>query len=82
MTPDESHCLNCGSSATREDPRLNLRLRCRAGVKWMLIVSALMTVVSLVTSYGPPFITSCAVTVVLFLVKTSADEMLFDHDKK
>jgi hypothetical protein len=48
----------------------------------MLIVSALMSVVSLVTSYGPPFITCCAVTVVLFLVKTSADEMLFDHDKK
>ena len=82
MTPAELHCLRCGTSATREDPRLNFQLRCRTGIKCLFVVSAVMSVASLFISLGPSFITCVAATFVLFLVKTSADQMLFDHDKK
>ena len=81
MTKDEKECLSCGS-AVAEPPKSDFSTRGRAIVKYFFLFSAVLTVISLLTPWGPPFMTSLCVTIVLFLVRSSWNEMLVDREKK
>lgn len=81
MTPKELNCPNCGASAKPKAEGGGVKQHFRNAVKLFFLISALMTVLSLFTDWGPPFLTSLAVTLVLLLVKNSADEMLVDSDR-
>jgi hypothetical protein len=81
MTPQETECLACGASIKPKENKSDLKHRFRTAVKVFLFISAGITAVSLFTPWGPPFMTCIAVTLVLLLVKSSADEMLFNSDK-
>ena len=81
MTPKETVCPNCGASAKPKNEKKGMKYRFRTIVNIFFLVSAVMTVVALLTPWGPPFITSMAVTLVLLLVKSSIDEMLISGEK-
>jgi len=81
MTNEEKECLACGSAIV-EPPKSDFSTKGRVIIHWFFIFSAAMSVISLVTPWGPPFITSVAVTFVLLLVKSSWNEMLIDRDNK
>jgi hypothetical protein len=75
LTATEATCIQCGTVVPPIDPPVTLQERFRTGVRIGFILSALLTVASLFTDYTPSF-TKCAVaTVILFLVKGSADGM-------
>jgi hypothetical protein len=75
LTATETTCIQCGMVPVPVDPPVTWQQRFRGGVKVGFIFSAILTVASLFTDYTPSF-TKCAVaTVILFLVKSSADGM-------
>jgi hypothetical protein len=81
MTAEEMNCINCGASKKPKSEKTGGRYRFRQAVTIMFFASALLSLVALFTDYGPPFMTSIAVTLVLLLVKSSADEMVADVEK-
>ena len=81
MTKDEKECLACGSSVV-EPPKSDFSTRGRAFIKYFFYFSAALTLLSLLTPYGPPLLTSLCVTIVLFLVRSSWNEMLVDRSEK
>lgn len=82
MTVQESECLNCGSKVQDNKPKSDARSRFRTVIKVLVFGCAALTVASLFVSVGPSFATCASVTVVLFLVLNSAEEMLIDRDKE
>ena len=81
MTPEEMTCLNCGASKKPKSEKTGGRYRFRQAVTIIFFASALLSLVALFTDYGPPFLTCMAVTLVLLLVKSSADEMVADAER-
>ena len=81
MTQDEKTCLACGASVV-EAPKSDFSTKGRMIIKYFFLFSAALTVISLLTPWGPPLMTSFCVTVVLFLVRSSWNEMLVDRDEK
>jgi hypothetical protein len=73
LTPEEKECFTCGSAVPEKNPRTAFSDRFQTAVKVLFIVSAIMTAVSLFTDIS--FLKCFAATVVLFLVKNSADNM-------
>lgn len=61
---------------------MSLNRRFSGFINVLFIVSLLITIASLFTSIAPPFIRCAAVTAVLFLVKSSATQMLDKERKK
>ena len=80
MTPKETTCPNCGSASKPKSEKGGFKSRFRTAVKIFFLLSAVLSVVALFTDYGPPFLTCVSVTLVLLLVKSSADEMLVDGE--
>jgi hypothetical protein len=75
MQKDETRCFLCGSAVPPDRTKVTLRERFSSGVKVALIFSCLLTVASLFTDFTPSF-TKCMVsTLVLGLVKNSANQM-------
>ena len=68
-------CVNCGDLVNEVKSKTNLRPHFGKLVTILFIISAALTVVALFTSYVGSFITCLAVTIVLLMVKKSADEM-------
>lgn len=83
LTKEESEaaCANCGASNKPKSESGGNRQRIRTLITYFFFLSAIVSLVSLLTPWGPPFITSMCVTFVLLLVKSSADEMLADQDR-
>jgi len=81
MTMEEKECLACGT-AVPEPPKSDFRTRGRTFVKYFFLFSAVWTLISLFTPYGGSFMGSMCVTIVLFLVRSSWNEMLLDRDQK
>jgi len=73
MTPIETECFTCGSAVPQKHTKPAFSERFQSAVKFLFIGSAIMMVVSLFTELS--FIKTFAATVVLFLVKNSADNM-------
>lgn len=68
-------CVNCGELANPVKSKSNFRGRFGKIVTVLFILSAALTVVALFTNYVGSFITLLATTIVLLMVKKSADEM-------
>lgn len=81
LTPQETVCPSCGALAKPNVEKTGIKYRFRTAVKIFFLISAAMTVVALLTPWGPPFATCIAVTLVLFLVKNSLDEMVIGGEK-
>jgi hypothetical protein len=73
LTPQEKECFTCGSAVPEKNPKSTFGDRFQTAVKFLFIGSAIMMVVSLFTDLS--FFKTFAATVVLFLVKNSADHM-------
>jgi hypothetical protein len=73
LTVTEKECFTCGSTVPEKNPKASFSERFQSAVKFLFIGSAIMMVVSLFTDLS--FIKTFAATVVLFLVKNSADHM-------
>jgi hypothetical protein len=82
MTPNEMECLSCGTVIPAPSRKLEFLRYIRTGTGWAMKAAAVTTAVSLFTPWGPPFVVSACTTAVLSLCKRSADEMLFEDDKK
>ena len=80
MTKDEKECLSCGA-AVKVPPKPDARTRFRVAIKAFFWFSAGLTILSILTPWGPPVLTGACVTMVLLLVKSSMDEMLIDREK-
>ena len=68
-------CVNCGELITSVAPKTSFKKRFGKIVTSLLILSSGLTVVALFTSYVGSFVTLLATTIVLIMVKKSADEM-------
>jgi hypothetical protein len=73
LAPQEKECFTCGSAVQERNPKPNFGQRFQSLVKFLFIGSAIMMVVSVFTDLS--FTKTFAATVVLFLVKNSADNM-------
>ena len=73
LMPQEKECFTCGSAVPEKNPKTAFSDRFQTAVKFLFIGSAIMTAVSLFTDLS--FFKCFAATVVLFLVKNSADNM-------
>ena len=71
----ETKCFLCGTEVVPDTKKLTLLERFNSGAKVALIVSSLLTVASLFTNVAPPFIKCMVATVILYLVKSSAQQM-------
>lgn len=81
MTKEERVCLICGASQV-EPPKSDFRTRGRTLIKWFSLFSAALTVVSLLTPWGGSSVTWLCVTMVLFLVRSSWNEMVADREDR
>ncbi len=81
MTSKETVCPNCGASSKPKAEQKGMKYRFRTVVNIFFLVSAVMTAVALLTPWGPPFMTSMSVTLVLLLVKSSMNEMVIGGEK-
>ena len=68
-------CVNCGELARPVKSNSNLRQHFGKVVTGLFILSAILTVVALFTSYVGSFLTFLGATIVLLMVKKSSDEM-------
>ena len=75
LAKSDASCVNCGELIQPRETKPSNRKRFGKLVTVMFIFSAALTVVALFTSYVGSFITCLATTVVLLMVKKSADEM-------
>jgi uncharacterized membrane protein len=69
------NCVNCGELVKTVERKTNFRQHFGKIVTALFILSAVLSVVALFTNYVGSFITCLAVTIVLLMVKKSADEM-------
>ena len=85
MTPTELECLNCGATIEVKTAKDAAAAKFRSIIKLLAMASGIMAIASLFVNVGPSFITCLCVTIVLFLVLNSAEEMLIgsnNHGKK
>ena len=75
LTAAEKECFTCGATVPEKNPKASLSERFQLVVKILFIVSAVMTVVLIFTDFGSSVLKGFAATLVLFLVKNSADHM-------
>jgi hypothetical protein len=76
LQKDETTCFVCGSNVPVITNKVALRERFRSGVKLAFYGSAILTAASIFGSdYTPSFVKCLTSTVILLLVKSSADQM-------
>ena len=68
-------CVHCGELVNPVKPKANMRGKFGKLVTVLFILSAVLSLVALFTNYVGSFVTCVAVTIVLLMVKKSADEM-------
>jgi|GEM_PF-3037087 len=75
LAKSDVSCVHCGQLVNPVAPKSDLRSRFGKIVTVLFLLSAVLTVVALFTNYVGSFITCLATTIVLLMVKKSADEM-------
>lgn len=75
MKNSETSCFICGTPVKPEKNIVTVKDRFRSAVKYAFFFSGILTVASLFTDYAPPFIKCFLATLILLLVKNSADQM-------
>jgi hypothetical protein len=76
MKADETACWACGSVIKPKELPLGLGRRFSTFINFFFLVSLVVTVASLFTDMMPPFVRCATVSAVLFLVKSSAGQMM------
>ena len=75
MAKTDVSCINCGELIHVVEPKGNFKKRFGKVVTVLFIISSALTLVALFTSYVGSFMTCLGATIVLLMVKKSADEM-------
>jgi hypothetical protein len=75
LAKSDAACVHCGELVNPVKPKTNFRGRFGTLVTVLFIISAVLSLVALFTNYVGSFVTCLAVTIVLLMVKKSADEM-------
>ena len=75
LAKSDVSCVNCGELARPVKPKRDIRRHFGKVVTGLFLLSAILTVVSLFTNYVGSFMTCLGATIVLLMVKKSADEM-------
>ena len=75
MAKTDLSCINCGELIHVTEPKSNLKKRFGKVVTILFVISSALTLVALFTSYVGSFMTCLGATIVLLMVKKSADEM-------
>lgn len=81
MTPTETECLNCGATIEVKTAKDTAKAKFRSIIKFLTMASFAMAIASIFVEVGPSFMTCICVTIVLFLVLNSAEDMLIDRKK-
>jgi hypothetical protein len=76
VAPGETACVSCGSIVRPKDTGPGIASRLVLISKIAFILSAIMTVASLIFSATPPFWKCAVATVVMQFVKSSAEQMV------
>ena len=79
---DETSCWACGSQVAPKDVASGLGTGFAKFINVFFIVSLVITVASMFTDMMPPFTRCAAVSLVLFLVRSSAGQMADKERKK
>jgi hypothetical protein len=82
MTPTETKCISCGWVVQDDKPKSDAKSRFRTAIKYFMFVCGGLTILSLFTNVGASFFTLAALTVLLGLIRSSAEEMLIDREKE
>lgn len=75
LKPDEIVCFQCDTPVPPAREKIPVSARFGTVIKVAFILSAVMTVASLFFDFTPSFIKCLVATMVLGLVKSSADQM-------
>jgi len=75
LAKSDAACINCGEIVNPVKTKPDFRKQFGKVVTGLFILSAALTVVALFTNYMGSFVTCLATTIVLLMVKKSADEM-------
>ena len=81
MTPTETECLNCGAVLEVKTAKDTAKAKFRSIIKLLAFASGAMAIASVFVDVGASFMTCMCVTIVLFLVLNSAEDMLIDRKK-
>jgi hypothetical protein len=76
LKKEETVCYACGSSVHRKDEALQFSDYLTKTVSFMLYFSGVLTVASLFLSFTPPFAKCGIATLILGIVKSSANQMV------
>jgi hypothetical protein len=75
LKDDETSCFQCDTPVPPKVTKVSLQQRFRTVIKVTLVLSAIMTVASLFFDFTPSFIKCVVATMILALVKSSAEQM-------
>src|SRR5260221_8711694 len=75
MRNEELKCFRCDTPVTPPVDKVTLKDRCRTALSVAFVFSGLLTVASLFTDLVPSFTKCLVVTLVLLLVRSSAQQM-------
>jgi hypothetical protein len=82
MLPTETECISCGGVVQDNKPKSDAKSRFRTGIKYFMFACAGLSVVSLFVDVGPSFMICVSMTVLLGIIRSSAEEMLIDREKE
>ena len=75
LAKTDVNCVTCGANLKPDTKKATFQKRFQKGVTVMFFISATLMVASLFTSSVPSFFTCFGVTIVLYMVRSSAGEM-------
>ncbi len=81
LTKDETVCFMCGAAVRSKDEGPGIAGSLVRIINVLLIVSGLLTLASLFFSFTPPFLKCAFATMILGIVKSSANQM-WERKKK
>lgn len=80
MLATETQCVQCGGVVQDNKPKADAKARFVVGIKYFMFACGGLTFLSLFMDVGPSFMTCAIITVLLGLVRSSAQEMLIDRE--
>jgi uncharacterized membrane protein HdeD (DUF308 family) len=75
LTKQETVCYSCGSAVQRKEQGPGIAGSLVRVINVLLVVSGLLTLASIFFSFTPPFMKCGFATLILGIVKSSADQM-------
>lgn len=82
MLATETQCVNCGGVVQDTKPKSDAKSRFRTGIKYFMFACAGLSVLALFVDVGPSFMVCACMTLLLGIIRSSAEEMLIDREKE